>query len=99
MLESGNEQAYKLLLERVEHFSREQCERFREVVRGGWRPQSLPAQGRRWLPLIFRDVPDLLRELFQDSDAWVRRAALLADFAGLRELAHQDADETIRSFA
>ena len=98
LLESGNALAYDILLERIEQLSREQCERFREIVLQGWRPSRLPARGRRWLPLIFRDVPEVLRELWGDADAWVRRGALVAD-ATLRTFAAEDSDATIRSFA
>lgn len=75
LLGSDNPAAYQAALQRVEELSRVQCGRFREIVRKGWRPAALPDHGRRWLPLIFQDVPELIEELAQDSDEWVRRGA------------------------
>ncbi len=75
LLSSGNPGAYSVLLERVEQLSRAHCEQFREIVRGGWRPAQLPVRGRRWLPLIFQDAPEVLQELLHDPDEWVRRGA------------------------
>lgn len=100
LLQTENFAAFEVLLAKVELLTREQCDRFRQAVSSsGWRPSVLPEAGRRWMALIFCDQPEVLRELYQDPDPWVRRGALVALFPELREMARQDADDKIRHFA
>lgn len=93
LLESGNPAAFQSLLVRLEQLGRSQVAALREAIsRAGWRPVDLP-RGR-----LIPQVLDRVDELFDDTDPWVRRGALLQNFEMLAERARRDPDEKIRGF-